>query len=249
MKKSCFLSILLFLFLFCASAYGTELKEVYSAGPEWETFTHRDGTGLYHEVRREVFSLYGISVKHEYVPTNRGDELVLAGLADMMTCDDKATSDQLHMSRYPLYVDKYYAFFRKELVGPWRGVETLRGKDVACQLGYYHEWDFPVPVHIRDMSSGVKCLQMVLLERSDFYVDDMLFIEDSIEKSGLSFNRLDYDAQEVGVRSYHPVFNDTERGQAVMQLFDEGMFALHKTGKLKLIYEKWGHDYPDFDSF
>jgi len=249
MKKTLVSNMLLLVVLFCVPAHGKELSEVYSAGPEWETFTHRDGTGLYHEVLREVFSLYNISVKHEYVPTNRGDELVLAGQVDMMTCDDRATSSQLHMSRYPLYVDKYYAFFRKSIVGPWRGVESLRDKEVACQLGYYHEWDFPVPVHIRDLSSGVKCLQMVLLERSDFYVDDMLFIEDSIKTSGLSFNRLDYDAQEVGVRAYHPIFNDTERGQTVMHLFDEGIMALHKAGKLKPIYEKWGHDYPDFDSF
>ncbi len=249
LKTWFFYPIFLVVTLLSASAHGEDFVEAYTAGPEWETFTNSDGTGLYHEVIREIFSLYGISVKHEYVPTNRGDELVLLGQADMMTCDDRATSEQLRLSRYPLYVNKYYAFFNKAAVGPWSGVETLRDRTVACQLGYYHEWDFSVPVDLRDLPSGVKCLQMVLLGRSDFYVDDMLFIEDSIKRSGLSFNRLEYDTQEVGTRSYHPVFNKTERGRAVMKLFDEGIMVLHKAGKLKPFYDKWGHDYPDFDSF
>nr|WP_239057837.1 transporter substrate-binding domain-containing protein [Pseudodesulfovibrio sp. JC047] len=234
---------------FVSPAYGETVTEVYTTGPAWETFTHEDGTGLYHEVLDAVFALYGITVKHEYVPTNRGDELVLSGQADMMICDDRATSSNLHLSRYPLYVNDYHVFYNKETVGQWQGVDTLRNREVVCQLGYYHEWDFSVPVHIRDMSSGIKCLQMILMGRSDFYVDDRLFIEHSIEVSGLPFNRDEYDCQVVGTRSYHPVLGNTQRADQVMRLFDEGIMALHKAGKLAAIYEKWGHQYPDFDRF
>lgn len=230
------------------SADAEEVRHIVTAGPCWETFTNRDGSGLYHEIMRAVFDQYGITIRHEYVPTDRGDELVRLGQADVMTCDDRAAAP-LVSGRYPMFVNDFYVFFSKKRIGPWKGVETLRGKEVACQLAYYHDWDFPVPVRIRDMPSGVKCLEMVLLGRTDFYADDMSFINTSIRESGLSFDKDAYDTQVAGTRSYHPLFNQSPRGKHLRRLYEEGIFALHKAGKLKAIYTKWGHSYPDFDNF
>lgn len=219
---------------------------VITAGPSWETFTNRDGTGLYHEVLDAVFALYGITVRHEYVPSDRADELVRLGWADMMICDDRA-DPPLRLARYPLYVNDYHVLFNKERIGPWKGAESLRGKEIAAQKGFYHDWDFPVPVRIREMASGVKCLEMVLLGRSDFYVDDMAFIRDSIRRSP-RFDTSAYDIRKAGRRSYHPMFNTTPRSDRVIKMYDDGMRALHRQGKLRPIYAKWGHTYPDFDN-
>lgn len=222
------------------------ISEVVSAGPSWDTFTNRDGTGLYHEVLNAVFALYGIKVRHEYVPSDRADELVRLGWADMMTCDDRA-EPPLRLARYPLYVNDYHVFFNKDRIGPWNGAESLRGKEIAAQKGFYHDWDFPVPVRIREMPSGVKCLEMVLLGRSDFYVDDMAFIQDSIRKEP-KFDRAAFDIRKAGRRSYHPMFNTTPRSDVVIRMYDDGMRTLHEQGVLRPIYEKWGHTYPDFDN-
>ncbi|TDT86981.1 amino acid ABC transporter substrate-binding protein (PAAT family) [Pseudodesulfovibrio indicus] len=225
-----------------------KVTEVISAGPSWESFTNADGTGLYHEVLEAVFALYGIKVRHEYVPSDRADELVRLGWVDMMICDDRA-EPPLRLARYPLYANDYYVLYDKDRVGEWRGGETLRDKEIAAQKGFYHQWDFPVPVRIREMASGVKCLEMVLLGRSDFYVDDMAFIEESIRASGARPDRSRYLARKAGNRSYHPVFNTTPRSDMVIKMYDDGMLRLHKSGALEPIYEKWGHVYPDFDAF
>lgn len=225
-----------------------KVTEVISAGPSWETFTNMDGTGLYHEVLDAVFALYGVKVRHEYVPSARADELVRLGWVDMMTCDDRADSP-LRLARYPLYVNDYFVLYDKERIGEWKGGESLRNKEVAAQKGFYHQWDFPVPVRIREMASGVKCLDMVLLGRSDFYADDMAFIEASIRESGARPDRSRYLTSKAGNRSYHPVFNTTPRSDAVLRMFEDGMLRLHKSGALKDIYLKWGHVYPDFDGF
>ncbi|WP_316897937.1 transporter substrate-binding domain-containing protein [Pseudodesulfovibrio indicus] len=225
-----------------------KVTEVISAGPSWESFTNEDGTGLYHEVLEAVFALYGIKVRHEYVPSERADELVRLGWVDMMTCDDRAQLP-LRLARYPLYANDYFVFYDKNRIGEWMGDETLRGKEVAAQKGFYHDWDFSVPVRIREMSSGVKCLEMVLLARSDFYVDDRVFIEDSIRESGEQPDRTRYLIRKAGNRSYHPVFATTPRSDLVIKMYDDGMSTLHKSGALRPIYEKWGHVYPDFDSF
>ena len=226
---------------------GEVIGEVVSAGPTWGTFTNRDGTGLYHEVLDAVFALYDVKVRHEYVPSDRADELIRLGWADMMICDDSAQLP-LRLARYPLYVNDYYVFFDKSRIGEWQGPETLRGKEVVAQKGFYHTWDFPVPVRIREMATGIKCLNMVLLSRSDFYVDDMSFILQSISE-GPKFDRKFYDFRKVGKRSYHPLFNTTPRSDTVIRMYEEGMRSLHETGQLRPIYEKWGHDYPDFERF
>lgn len=225
-----------------------DIKEVVSSGPSWDTFTNKDGSGLYHEVLRDVFALYGVTVRHEYVPTDRGDQLVREGAADMMTCDDSAAS-LLQLAKYPLYVNDYFVFFKKKRIGEWHNPESLRDKVVVCQLGYYHDWDFPVPVQLRNMSSGAKCLNMILFDRADFYVDDMSFINKSIDDTDQQFNREEYDIQRIGTRSYHPVFSTTSRAKKIMKMYDDGIMTLHKAGKLKPIYDKWGHAYPEFDKF
>lgn len=247
MKNRLFCSLLI-LMLLPFPAEADDLREVVSAGPSWDTFTHRDGSGLYHEALKEIFALYGITVRHEYVPTNRGDELVRLGQADIMACDDRATAP-LVSGRYPLYVDDFFAFFNKARVGKWTGPEMLRDRDVATQKGYYHQWDFPVPVRLRELPTGPKCLEMVLLGRSDFYVDDMTFIKSSMRETDLPFDPDAFDTKKVGTRSYHPLFNQTPRGEKVRKMFEKGIMILHKEGKLKPIYDRWGHDYPKFDEF
>jgi len=242
------LCIVLILALQPVSVYAAELREVVSVGPAWDSFTNRDGSGLYHEVLREVFSLFGVSVRHEYMPTDRGDEMVRTGQADMMTCDDRAQAP-LVAGRYPMFTNDFHVFFSKSRITAWDGPESLRDKEVVSQLAYYHEWDFPVPVRIRQMPSGVKCLDMVLLGRSDFYADDISFIETSIKNTGLSFDREAYDIRRAGTRSYFPLFNKSPRGKKVRQMYEAGMVILHKAGKLKPIYDKWGHRYPEFDRF
>ncbi|WP_229591064.1 substrate-binding periplasmic protein [Pseudodesulfovibrio sediminis] len=236
--------------MFCAScgAFAADIREVISVGPNWETFTNRDGSGLYHEILREVFKLHGVTVRHEYVPSDRGDELVREGVADMMICDDRA-AESLVLARYPMYVSDYFVFFKKSRIGRWKGPESLKNKEIVCQKGYYHDWDFPVPVRLRSMPSGANALNMIIMDRSDFYVDDLTFIEISIKEAGKIYDPEKYDIRKAGNRSYHPLFMTSERGLAVMQMFNDGILQLHQEDQLRPIYEKWGYQYPDFDNF
>lgn len=246
-------SILLFSTLLLALALplragAMEIKEVISTSPSWNTFTNRDGTGLYHEILREVFGLYGIEVRHLYSQSGRSEELVLQHQADIMTCDDKA-SPGVNMGRYPMYASDFHVFFKKSRIGPWKGVETLRGREVLSQPTYYDQSNFPVPVRIKELPTAAQCLGMILMSRSDFYVDDRVLIEKALEENTIAFMPEDYAIEKAGSRSYFPLFNTTERGQAIKKMYDDGMIRLHKEGKLRPIFEKWGHPYPDFDSY
>jgi ABC-type amino acid transport substrate-binding protein len=152
------------------------------------------------------------------------------------------------MARYPMYENAYYVFFNKDRIGPWRGGEAMRGKTVLSQPGYYAQLNFPVPVNIKYVANGTQALGMILLGRGDFYVDDMSFIKSSIRDNTIAYDESEFDIKQAGVRSYHPLFNTSPRGKAVMKLYEDGMMKLHRSGKLRPIFTKWGHPYPDFDN-
>ncbi len=243
------IAIILWAFLFTASeSVAINIEEVVSTSPSWETFTNKDGSGLYHEILQKVFALYDIPVRHIYSKSSRSEDLVIENQADMMTCDDRATSP-LVLARYPMYENDFYVFFNKKRIGPWKGIETLRGKEVLSQPTYYSQANFSVPVSIKDILTGRQALEMILMDRSDFYVDDLTLINQSIKEHSAPISKDDFDIKKIGQRSYHPLFNTTERGRAIHDMYDNGMIQLHKSGTLKPIYEKWGYRYPDFESY
>ncbi|WP_187170391.1 substrate-binding periplasmic protein [Salidesulfovibrio onnuriiensis] len=227
-----------------------KVTSVLAVGPSWDKFTNEDGTGLYHEILNKVFGLYGIEVKREYMPSIRAYKLVAGGDADMMTCKAYSVDKPLALARYPMFVNHYHVFFNKDRIGPWHGRKSLNNKFLVWRVSYYLPSEFQdVDIQFRELTSGQQALGMILLGRADFYVDDINFIEDSINKNRIPFDPTRYDIQTVGTRSYHPVFNTSERGREIMKLYDEGVRKLHKTGELKPIFEKWGFEYPDYDSY
>lgn len=238
------LAVLALMLVLCGAAHAQEnITEVIAVGPSWETFTNRDGTGLYHEILDKVFGLYGISVKREYVPSERAYDLVRDGKADFMTCHD-VVDLPLRLAKHPMYEGTYFVFYKKSRFGNWKGDDTLKGHTVAWRIGYYDEINFPVEVIPKEVKSGISALGMVVLDRVDFYVDDMSFIEDSIKNSKVDFNLQDYAIKPVGRRTYHPVFSSSARADEVMRLYDAGMETLYKSDELQKIFNKWGYNMP-----
>lgn len=246
-KNILVMTVLVAALLTSTASHSQEIKEVISTSPSWNTFTNRDGTGLYHEILDAVFAQYGITVRHIYSKSIRSEEMVLKGEADMMTCDD-AASPPLKLARYPMYTNDFYVFFKKGRM-KWKGEESLRGETVLAQPTYYAASNFPVPVTIKEVQTGAQALALIMMDRYTFYVDDMTLIRQSMKENDLTFNKELYDIQKVGSRSYHPLFSNTKRGQEIMELYDSGVVKLHKAGKLKPIFDKWGYQYPDYSRY
>jgi len=248
MRLRVFCAILFCILLSPSQAQSVEIGEVISTSPSWNTFTNEDGTGLYHEILREVFALHGVPVRHIYSKSSRSEELVLQYKADFMVCKDIEYAP-LALAKYPMYINDFYVFFKKERIGEWNGKESLRGKEVLSQPTYYTPDNFSVPVTVKEVMTGAQGLSMIIMDRSDFYVDDMTLIKQSIEENTTPYDSDDFEIKKIGRRSYHPLFNTTERGKQIMKMYDDGILQLHKSGKLKTIYKKWGHNYPDFDEY
>jgi len=241
------ISSLLALFL-AGTAMASDITEIITTSPSWDTFTNKDGSGLYHEVLREVFALYGLQVRHEYATSNRAEELVRLYAADMMTCDDRA-AEPLILSRYPMYTNDFYAFFNKARIGQWEGIRSLRGKEVLVQPGYYTTDNFSVPVKLREVMTGTQAVSIVLLGRADFYVDDLTLIKSSLRETADAYQEENFTVEKVGSRAYYPIFNVSERGVRIRKMYEDGMLRLYKEGKLQPIYERWGYKSPNIPAY
>ncbi|MDD3311518.1 transporter substrate-binding domain-containing protein [Pseudodesulfovibrio sp.] len=232
------------LLLLPSAASAADIAEVITTSPAWDTFTNQDGTGLYHEVLREVFALYHVTVRHEYATSARAVELVKAGATDMMTCDD-VVRPPLVLARYPLYSNDFYAFFNKKRIGRWKGLQSLWGKEILVQPGYYSSANFPVPVNLREMMTGAQAVSMILLDRADFYVDDLALIREALGENTIPYVESEFTTRQVGRRAYFPLFSSTLRAQRIKKMYEEGMLRLFREGRLQPIYTKWGYACPD----
>lgn len=222
------------------------IREVIVAGPSWEGFTGRDGIGLYHDILNTLFALYDIRVIRQYMPSERAYDLVRDGRADFMTCHDHV-QPPLVLARHAMFENQFHVFFSKSRFPDWQGQESMRDSIVAWRIGYYDSHNFDVPVHVKEVKTGVSALGMVVLGRADFYVDDAGFIRDSMSKTTLIYDPDEYGIEAVGRRQYRPVFAMTERGAKVMDLYERGMEELWRRGDLQRIFAKWGHPLPHYD--
>lgn len=238
--------ILLCQILLCAPALASEpIRTVIGAGPAWEGFTRKDGVGLYHEILKEAFGLYDIRVEHIYAPSERAYELVRQGEADFMLANDTEIRG-LKPSTYPLYENKFHAFYRKNTVKQWKGARSLVGRQLVWRYGYYKPANFPPGIRYTELLTGEACLGMVVLGRADFYIDDILLMRQSIERTKTPFDMDSFEIRPVGHRAYYPLFSTSERAKRVRSLYEKAMATLRRRGRLSAIFRKWGHALPHF---
>jgi len=219
-----------------------EAPTLVTVGPAWPGFTNSDGSGLYHDLIRAIFAPH-YRIEHITVPTPQANRMLKIGRADIKLGETDA-EESLLLAQVPLYENAYYVVFLKNPQRPWRGVESLTGKQIAWREGYYSEHDFPVAVVPRPVRSGVAALSLVRLGRVDYYVDDLRLIYDSYEQAGLFLDPELYGLEQVGQRQYFPAFADTEKGRQLKREFEDGMLQLARAGRLTPIYEKWGFSVP-----
>lgn len=234
--------------LFSSICSGDPLKQVVSTSPSWDTFTNKDGTGLYHEILENIFSPLGIEVIHKYTNGKRGIYMVQRGQADLYTCrPDVEGFPDLVLGRYQMYENRFHAIFKKSSVKEWKGQDSLEGRKVVWRRNYYNPSEFKVKMEIFEADSGTSALIQVILDRVAFYIDDQRLINQSISELERPFDTNSYLIKPVGRRAYHPVFKISERGKQIMKLYDSGMKRMHNSGQLKKIFDKWNHPYPDYD--
>ena len=245
--KPAVLAGIIFMMIQVHPCTGNPLEKIISTSPSWQTFTNPDGTGLYHDILKAIFTPHKIKVIHQYTNATRGIYMVEKELADIYTCQTQGfTSPTLMLARYQMYENRFHAIFKKSTGHDFQGPASLDGKKVVWRRGYYKADEFKVKLIVFEADTGVSALDQVILGRADFYIDDQNLIKESIIGTTLFFDNSAFRIEPVGKRAYYPVFKASEKGKQIMELYDRGMEELHRSGRLKTIFKKWGHPYPEY---
>ena len=206
--------------------------------PQWDYYTEKDGTGLYHELWNKVYTRNNITVEVKYIPFKR---------CERTFTDTKTTKYDVFVGgygeegqiipRWHIGIDLLSAAYRKGYIDQWAGEKSLAGKRVSWERGYdYDKYGVvKVDVLLREFSKLEQALQMLHKNRTDFILDYPKPLKELTKKQGLSDQITIVPNAIIGPK-YHMIFSNTEKGRALASIWDSGMERLHQSGELQKMY-------------
>ena len=217
------------------------------AAPMWEGYTHKDGTGLYWELLKEVYEPLGFTLRLKNLPWNRSMKL----MSKYRTVDGvpgeglDSDYDNLTFSKYPLEPEYLALISNKGKVKDFDEKPSLTGLVVGMRKGYNllpegEKYGQFILKEFINMEKG-----MALLESGsiDVLVDELVEIEASAEKEGVDTSQFDISEFVTG-DYYYMAYGDTHISQPLADIFNIRIEELAKQDRLTSLYEKWEIDIP-----
>ncbi|CAM3082375.1 MULTISPECIES: substrate-binding periplasmic protein [Pseudomonas] len=213
--------------------------KVVLASEEWSNYTNKDGSGLAWDVLRQVFEPADITVQTRTVPYTRSIGLAQRGEVDGWV---GAYRDEASGVLYPhWHFDADHIYALGLATAPTPSLATLGNYRLAWVRGYKYEAYLPNLHRFNQIERRDSILPMLQHARVDFYIDSLteanLVLSQSDEPSQFKLTHIAELPLYVG-------FADTERGRALMAVYDRRMAALIDSGELKPIFLRWKQPYP-----
>lgn len=208
--------------------------------PEWEYYTQQDGTGLYHELWKEIFTKSGVAVEIFYAPYKRCDEYISRNTDYDTFPGDYVGTDKKLITQHELGVDWVSVAYRKGTIEKWTGQSQLEGKRVAWERGYNFNTSGVITANVEviDFTSLDAALKMLNAGRIDFIVDYDQALNEKIKELNLD-NELTVSTNAVKGPKYYMTFTNTEKSKKLIEIWDREMAKLKKSGKLQELYGKY----------
>ena len=220
------------------------IKRIDVATPQWDGQTNADGTGLFFDIVRRVYSPVGIELQYRFVPWKRAQKMVDFGEADAMLCvwREHAKEEGQAIPRFPLFVEYTAVVFRKDRIKTWQGLSTLDGKSAVWLRGYdYHAFAHFAPIRFSNWTEVNECHRAwELLERGryDVYIDALIDIEQHIAKHDVDM--APYRLESLWGEKAYVAFSPSKKSEVLMRIYDRRIQELAVSGELKAIYGEWG---------
>ncbi|XVJ48240.1 substrate-binding periplasmic protein [Pseudomonas sp. UBT] len=213
--------------------------KVMLASEEWNNYTNKDGSGLAWDVLRQVFEPAGITLQTRAVPYTRSVGLAQRGEVDGWV---GAYRDEARGVLYPhWHFDADHLYALGLATAPTPSLATLGNYRLAWVRGYRYEAYLPNLHHFNQIERRDGILPMLQHARVDFYIDSLTEAKHVLSQSD---EPSQFKLTHIAELPLYVGFADTERGRALMAVYDRRMAALVKNGELKPIFERWKQPYP-----
>lgn len=235
--------------LFClstANVVGAEITNINVATESWDKYTNQDGSGLFTDITRAIYEPRGIEVNVEFVPYKRALNLLERRKADAMYGTYSAEVEAkpyLITPTNPIDKEQTLAIFKRSKIAQWEGQRSLIDRELAWVRGYDYDTNLGIEIRkISEVADSQQGLSMLQADRFDFFLDHSGALIDTINR--IEFDLSDYRMEAVIEEDLHMAFANTERGQQLARIFDQGIAELIRSGELKTIFERYQVNYP-----
>ncbi|OUR94179.1 hypothetical protein A9Q84_17915 [Halobacteriovorax marinus] len=231
--------------------------------PAWNGLTNSDGTGLYHEIIKEIFKTQGLKVKILIQPFKRCLKEVKVGTADLAGgVMPESYSKKFLYAKKPIYVDDIGTLFHKSLLPTWNKIKTIK-ENLDTTVGpIYLGETIEAGLKFTELKTRKQCLEFLIKKRAKYLVDASNILENILKEKSttdqnsslgfeeskmkktkktktLEFNKSDYVIKKLVYRRFHMLFTNNQRGKLIKKSFDQGMKELIKRKSLSKLYKKW----------
>ena len=208
---------------------------LFIASDEWESYVHKDGTGYYLELMKEIFEAEGVEVSFKIFPYKRTVEMVSTNKADVMLGAYQKEAVTGTFAKYPLEIDKVDAAVNPEIAKNWSGIQSLAGKRVGAVKGYAFDDYMDVKMRYKELTQLKSMLKMLNHGRLDAVIDyeaDIRVAEKEVNEAP-QYTIIN----SVIENPSYAVFANTENGKKMLAIFERGMERLMANGRLKEIMQ------------
>jgi len=237
MKKAFVLGILAALAL---SLSAQALSSIDVATDEWADCTQKDGTGLYFDVLRMVYSEQGAKLNIKIVPFARSIQMLEGAKTDINIGDYEGDVSGGIYPKYPIDFDDLTVMMPASKASGFTGEASLKDKKLAWIVDYGYEKYLGVPYKLTEVSDRESGIKMLQAGRVDYYIETKSTIEPALKDLGISSK--DFSLSTIKWIKMYVVFAKTPKGAQLQSIWDKRMPALIKNGELKKAFAKWGFE-------
>lgn len=216
-----------------------QIKTINVVAPMWEDYTNADGTGMYWDILRTIYSNEGIKLKPSIVPWNRAMKMVTKyQVYNAIVGEYRDTKEPLLFPKYPIDVE-YMSVLTKKSAPDWQGLSSLTGKRVGWIKDYNVIKEKQRDFTLREYRSTEQGLELLNAGKLDYIVDEWDELAIALKAKDLAIEDYNMSDMRKG-RDVYVAFADSAISKALIEIYNEQVKVMVKSGSMQAIYKKWG---------
>lgn len=215
-----------------------QIKTINVVAPLWEDYTNKDGTGMYWDILRSMYANANIKLKPSTVPWNRAMKMVTKYQTyNAIIGEYLDTEEALIFPKYPIDIE-YMSVLTKRSTGAWEGLSSLTGKRVGWLKDYDVLPEEQRNFTLREYRTTEQGLELLNAGELDYIIDEWDELAVVLKDKNLAIENYHMNDMPEGTDVYVG-FADNEVSKLLIEIYNEQVEAMIKSGKMQAIYEKW----------
>lgn len=215
-----------------------QIKTINVVAPMWEEYTNADGSGMYWDILRSIYSTAGIKLKPSIVPWNRAMKMVTKyQIYNAIVGEYLDTEEALLFPKYPIDVE-YMSVLAKKSATDWQGVESLVGKRVGWIKDYDVIKEQDRNFTLREYRTTEQGIELLNSGKLDYIIDEWDELAIVLKGKNLAIENYNMNEMPEGTDVY-VAFANNAISKVLIEIYNEQAALMVKDGRMQAIYKKW----------